>query len=60
MKNKKVLFLTQAAMIAAVYVILTEMFAPISFSVGQVRIAEALLFFRHLHLQPFRDCLSAV
>ena len=42
MKNKKVLFLTQAAMIAAVYVILTEMFAPISFSVGQVRIAEAL------------------
>ncbi len=42
MKNKKVLFLTQAAMIAAVYVILTEMFAPISFNVGQVRIAEAL------------------
>lgn len=42
MKNKKVLFLTQAAMIAAVYVILTEMFAPISFSVGQIRIAEAL------------------
>ena len=29
-------------MIAAIYVILTEMFAPISFSVGQVRIAEAL------------------
>lgn len=42
MKNKKVLFLTQAAMIAAIYVILTEVFAPISFSVGQVRIAEAL------------------
>ena len=42
MKNKKVLFLTQAAMIAAIYVILTEIFAPISFSVGQVRIAEAL------------------
>lgn len=42
MKNKKVLFLTHAAMIAAIYVILTEMFAPISFSVGQVRIAEAL------------------
>ena len=42
MKNNKVLFLTQAAMIAAVYVILTEIFAPISFSVGQVRIAEAL------------------
>ena len=29
-------------MIAAIYVILTEIFAPISFSVGQVRIAEAL------------------
>lgn len=42
MKNKKVLFLTYAAMIAAIYVILTEIFAPISFSVGQVRIAEAL------------------
>lgn len=42
MKNKKVLFLTQAAMIAAIYVILTEVFAPFSFSVGQVRIAEAL------------------
>ncbi len=42
MKNKKVLFLTQAAMIAAIYVILTEIFAPISFNVGQVRIAEAL------------------
>lgn len=42
MKNKSVLFLTHAAMIAAIYVILTEIFAPISFSVGQVRIAEAL------------------
>lgn len=42
MKNKKVLFLTQAAMIAAVYVILAEIFAPISISVGQVRVAEAL------------------
>ena len=42
MKNKKVLFLTHAAMIAAIYVILTEIFMPISFSVGQVRIAEAL------------------
>ena len=29
-------------MIAAIYVILTEIFMPISFSVGQVRIAEAL------------------
>lgn len=42
MKNKNVLFWTQAAMIAAIYVVLTVVFAPISFSVGQVRIAEAL------------------
>lgn len=42
MKNKQVLFLTQAAMIAAIYVVLTVIFAPISFSVGQIRIAEAL------------------
>lgn len=42
MKNKKVLFLTQAAMIAAIYVVLTLAFAPISYGDIQVRIAEAL------------------
>lgn len=42
MKNKKVLFLVQAAMIAAIYVVLTVMFAPFSFGEVQVRIAEAL------------------
>lgn len=42
MKNKNALFWTQASMIAAIYVVLTVVFAPISFSVGQVRIAEAL------------------
>ena len=42
MKNKKVLFLTQAAMIAAIYVVLTVMFQAISFGEIQVRIAEAL------------------
>lgn len=42
-RNKgKVLFLTQAAMIAAIYVVLVEVFAPISFSAIQCRIAEAL------------------
>lgn len=40
--NKKVLFITQAAMIAAIYVVLTFVFAPISFGEVQVRIAEAL------------------
>ena len=42
MKNKKVLFLTQAAMIAAIYVVLSVVFAPISYGEIQVRIAEAL------------------
>ena len=42
MKNKNLLIMTQAAMIAAIYVALTYLFAPISFSEIQVRIAEAL------------------
>lgn len=42
MKNKNVLFMTQAAMIAAIYVVLTFIFAPISFGEIQIRIAEAL------------------
>ncbi|MCI7813383.1 MAG: QueT transporter family protein [Lachnospiraceae bacterium] len=42
MRDKKVTFLTQAAMIAAIYVVLTFVFAPISFGEVQIRIAEAL------------------
>ncbi|MEE1314655.1 MAG: QueT transporter family protein [Faecalimonas sp.] len=42
MKNQKILFLTQAAMIAALYVVLTIVFQPFSFGDLQVRIAEAL------------------
>lgn len=42
MQNKKVLFWVQAAMIAAIYVVLTVLFAPFSFGEIQVRIAEAL------------------
>ena len=42
MKNKKILFLTHAAMIAAIYVVLTLVFQAISFGEIQVRIAEAL------------------
>lgn len=42
MENKKIVFLTQAAMIAAIYVVLTVVFAPFSFSEIQVRISEAL------------------
>ena len=42
MKNKNVSYLTQAAMIAAIYVVLTAVFAPISFGEIQIRIAEML------------------
>lgn len=42
MKNQNISFMTQAAMIAAVYVVLTYVFAPFSFGEVQIRIAEAL------------------
>lgn len=42
MRNRKINFLTQAAMIAAVYVVLTLVFAPVSFGEIQIRIAEVL------------------
>lgn len=42
MKNKSTSFLVQAAAIGAIYVVLTVMFAPISFGQIQIRFAEAL------------------
>ena len=42
MKENKVLFLSQAAMIAAIYVVLCIAFAPISYGALQARVAEAL------------------
>ena len=42
MKENKVLFMAQAAMIAAIYVVLCIAFAPISYGAIQVRVAEAL------------------
>lgn len=42
MKKRSVLFITQAAMIAAIYVVLVFAFQPISFSQIQFRIAESL------------------
>ena len=42
MKNKSTLVLVQAAAIAAVYVVLTLVFAPFSYGEVQVRISEAL------------------
>ena len=42
MRDKKVNFLTQAAMIAAIYEVLPFVFAPISFREVQSRIEEML------------------
>lgn len=42
MKDQNISFMTQAAMIAAVYVVLTYVFAPFSFGEVQIRIAESL------------------
>ena len=67
-KSNKVTFLTQAAVIAAIYVVLTIIFAPFSFGEVQVRISEALTvlpFFtgcdsgtvcRMYYCQPVRRC----
>lgn len=42
MNNKKTLFMTEAAVIAAIYVVLVLIFQPISYGPIQTRIAEAL------------------
>ena len=42
MRNSKVLYLTQGAMIAACYVVLCLVFEPFSYGSVQIRIAEAL------------------
>lgn len=42
LSNKAVYFMAYAAMIAAIYVVLTMIFAPISFGPVQFRISEAL------------------
>lgn len=42
MKDSKITFLVQAAAIAAIYVVLTLIFAPFSYREIQVRISEAL------------------
>ena len=53
MKNKSTLFLVQAALIAAVYVVLTLVFAPFSYGEIQVRISEIRPFFHSSHQLPF-------
>ena len=57
MKNKNITFMTQAAMIAAIYVVLTYVFAPFSFGEVQIRIAKPSRSFRHLHRLQSQDYL---
>ena len=55
MKQRKYTrFLAQAAVIAAVYVVLTVVFAPFSFSEVQVRISEARRLLKETDL-PVRE-----
>lgn len=42
MRKNNVTFMTQSAMIAAIYVVITYLFAPCSFGEVQIRISEAL------------------
>lgn len=42
MKNKKLVFICQAAVIAALYVVLTYVFSAFASGVIQVRVSEAL------------------
>ena len=57
MKNKNLSFMTQAAMIAAIYVVLTYIFAPFSFGEVQVRISEALTVFYRYYTSRYSGTL---
>lgn len=56
---KKTRFLVQAAAIAAIYVVLTLVFAPISYgeTLVEFRIAEALTVLPFLPFQPYQAYL---
>ena len=47
MKNKNISFMTQAAMIAAIYVVLTYVFAPFSSSAVQYSLTLSLEVLQH-------------
>ena len=57
MKNKNLSFMTQAAMIAAIYVVLTYIFAPFSFGEVQVRISEALTILPNIYTSRYSGTL---
>lgn len=56
----KVAFITQAAVIAALYVVLVIMFNYCSFGPIQFRIAEALTILPYFHQRRYRDCSQVV
>ena len=62
MRNKKVLFLTQAAVIAAIYVVLTIFISAFNLASGAIRyeFPKHLPFYHFLHRQRFRDWRSGV
>ena len=62
MRNKKVLFITQAAVIAAIYVVLTMFIQAFNLASGniQVRISEALCILPVFTPAAIRDFGSVV
>ena len=59
MRNSKVQFIVHAAMIAAIYVVLTYFISAFNLASGaiQVRISESLTILPYLHRRQFQDCL---
>lgn len=55
MKNKGTQFLAEAAVIGAIYVVLTVLFAPLSYGEVQVRFSEALTILPFSHLLQSRE-----
>lgn len=60
MKNKGTQFLVEAAAIGAIYVVLTVLFAPLSYGEVQIRFSEALTILPFLHRLQSRGYLSDV
>lgn len=56
--SSRTYFMVYAAAIAAIYTVLTMVFAPISFGPIQFRISEALCILPFLHRPQSRGCLS--
>lgn len=60
MKNKGTQFLVEAAAIGAIYVVLTVLFAPLSYGEVQIRFSEALTILPFFTPAAIRGYLSDV